>query len=325
MARRRGRLRVRASVNDNQIPTRISRAIQAALKDAGAEIARDGVRRAKTRIRSRDAIWRRELLNSFKTANVPVRGGRVVTILNVSDHAAPLEHGAEYTTRAPPISALIPWVEAKLIGWTVDGDRLVPGSGSTSDFDPLEGAYDSQPAEFIGTYDMPFTTAENRDRISAAVDHAGTRGDLSGIEIIKDYDPEEPASGYLWSKTDNDGNLIGQEGYFNPDFADDAWISARYEEGNIAGSDIEHMVYHEMTHAMHHLALGELGQLRPWNGWPDYITTEQKKRIADEISNYAAVNPGEFVAEVGAMLLADKWVPHDLLELYADFNGPNIA
>lgn len=124
--RRRGRLQLQIDVDDKAISQRLRRAFNSALTDAAGEIGREGVKVAKSRIREKDAIWRSELINSFSTSSKQLGDRRVVVIRNVADHAAPVEHGAEYTVRAPPLSALIPWVESKLQGWIVEDGRLVP-------------------------------------------------------------------------------------------------------------------------------------------------------------------------------------------------------
>lgn len=78
--------------------------------------------RAKATIQEEGAIFTGELINSFNYRYVRVSGKLILRVWNDSDHAAPIEYGAEYTTKGPPVAALIPWVEAKMQGFTLPPD-----------------------------------------------------------------------------------------------------------------------------------------------------------------------------------------------------------
>ena len=110
------RLRFEVSVNDNRIPEKIDHAIQTGMKRSGEELKRKGRMVAQTRIQQRGYIWKGELMQSFETSNEKVGTNRKIQIKNVADHAAPVEYGATYTSRGPPISALLPWVMSKFGG-----------------------------------------------------------------------------------------------------------------------------------------------------------------------------------------------------------------
>jgi hypothetical protein len=78
---------------------------------------------AKERIRDVGAVWTGDLVSSFDVDHFGTGDSIVVTIENTSDHAAPIEYGAEYDEEGPPVAALIPWVMTKMSGFTLPEDQ----------------------------------------------------------------------------------------------------------------------------------------------------------------------------------------------------------
>ncbi len=89
--------------------------------------------------------------------------------------------------------------------------------------------------------------------------------------------------------------------------------------GTVSAS-IESAMAHELMHAAHFKKVGrEQGfqyQLQEF--------TPEAKKIARGVSSYAATNPSEFVAEVGALLIEGKPVDSRAMTMYRALNGPQI-
>lgn len=102
---------------------RIKDGIENGAAQGAAVVGEETEEVAKGRIRSVGAIFSGDLIASFDI-DIQKRGrNRLrVRIENESDHAAPIEYGAEYTDDGPPVAALIPWVEAKMSGFTIPDD-----------------------------------------------------------------------------------------------------------------------------------------------------------------------------------------------------------
>lgn len=72
---------------------------------------------AQKRIRDAGAVWTTDLVSSFEKDTYTKGDWYVAKLRNTSDHARPIEYGAEYGDEGPPVAALIPWVEAKMAWW----------------------------------------------------------------------------------------------------------------------------------------------------------------------------------------------------------------
>ena len=123
---KRSRIGIRISVDDKNIPDRIERAVERAFAPAGREIGKQAKGSARRQIIEKDAIWKGDLLKSFRVQQGGAGNLHVVRISNTSEHAPYVEHGTKVYTRAPPLAKLIPWVETELQGWTVWNGRLIP-------------------------------------------------------------------------------------------------------------------------------------------------------------------------------------------------------
>lgn len=88
-------------------------------------VPRSAVLQAQSRIVESGAMFNGELLNSFEIDHSRGNESWHVTIENTSDHAAPIEYGAQYNEgRGPPVAALIPWVERKMRGFDLPDDEI---------------------------------------------------------------------------------------------------------------------------------------------------------------------------------------------------------
>lgn len=119
------RLRIGVQVfGAKEVTDDIEDAVEQGISEARAGIALNAERVAKARIREVGAIWKGDLIESFDTLVFDTGDTYYVWLYNSSGHAAPIEFGAEYEEKGPPVAALIPWVRTKLSGYNVPEDEL---------------------------------------------------------------------------------------------------------------------------------------------------------------------------------------------------------
>jgi len=108
---------------------------------------------------------------------------------------------------------------------------------------------------------------------------------------------------------------------FNPDEMGEDNLQKRtkaYESGFLAGGDIQHVVCHEVAHALH-AQMGTQPDEDDWREYPD------QDFIEEQIGEYAASSPGELVAEVGALILQGHDIEQEMPEIYdmyLKYGGP---
>lgn len=117
------KLNFSVSVSDGDLTKRLRKSLNDGMRDSADSLLDSGEKTAKNAIQKRGRVWRKELMNSFEQDNSKSGSGRRAVLRNVATHAAPVEYGAQYGMRGPPIAALIPWIL----------DKWNPGSG---DADP---------------------------------------------------------------------------------------------------------------------------------------------------------------------------------------------
>jgi len=76
-------------------------------------------------LRQRGKVWTTELVNSFDISFEVRNGIWVMLVQNDAEHAAPMDTGARYGAKGPPLAKLIPWVQQKMRGYRVEGGQLV--------------------------------------------------------------------------------------------------------------------------------------------------------------------------------------------------------
>lgn len=118
----------------------VKRAIENGIDEAAREIGAEAQAVAQSRILQEGAIFTGDLVGSFEWMVMGAGDTTKLRVINTSDHAAPIEYGAEYGAQGPPVAALLPWVEAKLGHWDFD----TPPTGGTDvgfkEFNPTEAA-----------------------------------------------------------------------------------------------------------------------------------------------------------------------------------------
>lgn len=122
------KIRFNISVNDGQIADEIQQRITDGIRDSARSTEGslpDQIEDvAQHRIRGNGAIFKGELSGSFVASWSSSPKGVHIKVENESDHAAPVEYGAEYTEKGPPVVALIPWVRAKMRGFSIPDDDI---------------------------------------------------------------------------------------------------------------------------------------------------------------------------------------------------------
>lgn len=133
-----GNFDISVSFSNLNVAEEIKRKVESGIDDSTKEIADTVIDTAQNRIRGRQAVYTGELLESFPWAVVTRGDDRYVRVWNSAPNAKFQEWGVrgveggggryQYTTKKPPIEPLIPWVQTKLGGLTLDpsGQRLVP-------------------------------------------------------------------------------------------------------------------------------------------------------------------------------------------------------
>lgn len=120
-----GSFNIRMRADSRALPE-LRRKIEAGIKAAGPEIERDVKQRARSRIAERDAIWTYELVTSFDSSTKKAGDRQITEVWNYDPKAEYLERGATFPFKKPPIAALVPWVESKLVNWTLVDDDTKP-------------------------------------------------------------------------------------------------------------------------------------------------------------------------------------------------------
>lgn len=141
---------------DSGVAQDIKDAIEDGIKKAADERGPQGIATraelvARIRIADKGRIWTGELLEGF-TIKHRRSGDTVVTILeNEADHAPPIEYGAEYDEKGPPVVALLPWVAVNMRGFEVP-EEWVPGY-RTPDLEDETIEVDGQTAPVTSLFD----------------------------------------------------------------------------------------------------------------------------------------------------------------------------
>ena len=107
--------------------------------------------------------------------------------------------------------------------------------------------------------------------------------------------------------------------FINPDVDPDV-IEQAQSEGKLAGDSYKDLVSHECMHSLHEEALG--GSLEPI--LESDLDQDEEEWLIQNVSEYAAKAPQEAVAEIGSLLLKGEDVPPRALEIYHEYEGPEL-
>ncbi|RCU47931.1 HK97 gp10 family phage protein [Haloplanus salinus] len=123
-----GNFDIRIEFSADDVASDIAESIEAGIEDAQREMGKTLPRIAQAKLRSRDAMFNREVLKGFREKKSEGGGIYELRVFNTAEHASYVEHGVrgvwagtstkhEYSTKRPPVEELLPWVERKLAGW----------------------------------------------------------------------------------------------------------------------------------------------------------------------------------------------------------------
>ncbi|MFC6717892.1 hypothetical protein ACFQGT_09655 [Natrialbaceae archaeon GCM10025810] len=276
------KLKFSVSVEKNRVPKRIKSSIKDGMRDAGYEILETGEDVAQDRIRAKGRIWKRELINSFEPQNHKAPKGRWLVLRNISEHAAPVEEGATYTKRGPPIAALIPWILEK---WTFSSGLL--GGTEFSERRALRVSERQQRYEEIAEeIQKRFSFADlegnapNLKEMQNLLFHTARHDDLDGNAV-----DEIRHAAISWKGSSTPNDRVAKYSHLSKRaFGLDGTPRADYD-GDIRESEIDAMrVFHELSneYAREHLNVDEDGNIRLHRG-----LTHHTAELGAQIFNYA--------------------------------------
>ena len=228
--------------------------------------------------------------------------------------------------------------EATFEGTTAREGLLVDTGSGTEEIPPSEWAdtdvRDDKNRKVSGTLDVPDDATDNEERVMRAI---GTdRVDLEGLEDgvaeataeriaqlsdqghtrtvnIVSTDPDMAlgdTSGTIASYSPNGGALVIDPNSYHPGTFDRGGTDHTVTEGP------EDVITHEIGHAMAYYADADVGlPLEP----------EHKDVIRDYVSEYAATDSDEMMAEVYTMKQRGDDVPAIVDEVYRMYGGPEVT
>ncbi len=97
------------------------------------------------------------------------------------------------------------------------------------------------------------------------------------------------------------------------------YISSPERRGHFSTRSVDHIVRHEIGHALHYRGMTEVNHAEIW--YKDLTSDEEV--IAKEVSRYATTGRIEFVAEVYAGLWGRRRFRSEIRDLYRDLKGPH--
>jgi predicted Zn-dependent protease with MMP-like domain len=112
----------------------------------------------------------------------------------------------------------------------------------------------------------------------------------------------------------------------NPDQFEQGIVDDWNESGHAVGTKPESIIRHELGHYLH----GEkVAPLNPdadvsWEDTKEEFDDETADRVEEELGGYAAVMPGEFIAEAYTYQKEGGTLSDELQELYESYNGPEV-
>lgn len=121
-------LRLKSYVHTGDVFDDIEDAVEQGIKSGRRGIRSELEDKAQERLRETGAIWKGEIYNNFRGVYLEEGNQYWLVFKNDAEHAAPIEFGAEYDMRGPPVAALIPWVQTKMRGFSIPDDDQLSGA-----------------------------------------------------------------------------------------------------------------------------------------------------------------------------------------------------
>lgn len=171
-----------------------------------------------------------------------------------------------------------------------------PGDGTDDAVLPDGVEADGVPAEALGP-------------LATAFDDLG--GTDTGIERVATTSELGDAYDGAFAAYTADRDMLAVD----PDMVQSGAAEEWSEDGVIAGDDAEHVMRHELTHAV----VEQSG-----DGPPMWYDEDGEREAAKGLSVLAGQNPNELVAEVGALIMAGEEVDDEIMTIYEKYGGPEL-
>jgi len=200
-------------------------------------------------------------------------------------------------------------------------DMLRDGDGDVLDLDDFTEQLDGSeyhetvitPTEHVGEYDLNGVHPEMQERLSSEVEQIATEHGLPDDHIDAVHSDTTRGSlgagnGY-WSWRND-------ELFINPDVMEEVQSGDYTPRDEVVGESFEDLVRHEMVHSLHDAASDVQRSAT--------LDADEAELLSSEISQYAASNPQEAVAEIGVMKLRGESIPPEAESIYQKYGGPEI-
>jgi hypothetical protein len=164
--------------------------------------------------------------------------------------------------------------------------------------------------------------SEQKSQIQSGLGKVQELGTDSNVTGVSKMEVEGEASGMTLGRYEPETGEIK----INTDRMNQETLDSVGDEFAV-GDSVEDMVVHESIHAEHVEALEEQG----WT--PEEMREEllrsnldegEQEIMEDEISEYAASNPLEVVAEIGTKITLGEEVSDEALHVYEKYGGPEL-
>lgn len=196
----------------------------------------------------------------------------------------------------------------------------------------MSGAYEEYDREYPEDPDLPdhLSTGEIADVVGdeqiqqiergfGRVAELGVDERISGIGV---FEPEEEGEEMTLGRYEPETGEV----LINPEQMDQETLDG-VSESFAVGESVEDMIVHEAMHAAHVDALEE-------EGWSieeieeellrGELSESERQIMEEQVSDYAAANPLEVVAEVGTKITLGEEVSDEVLQIYERYGGPEL-
>jgi hypothetical protein len=174
---------------------------------------------------------------------------------------------------------------------------------------------------------MEVDDPEKRRRIHAAIRKAARVARRRGVPVVPLREAREHLQAMFDDPFERARVIAAYDSLedvivFNPDHG--AWADLvsylRERKDAFSTQDPQHLVRHEIGHAVHHRSLSTSPKGRDQIWYAESLAPDHE-RIARRVSDRATWNPKEFVAEVFAGLWAKVLYDDEVIALFSSFGG----
>lgn len=169
-------------------------------------------------------------------------------------------------------------------------------------------------SEHIDTVELRDVEPEKQEELASMVDGVIAELDIPSGEVERLHSVKE--EGGAMGAAPGSYNYEDNELYLNPDTIRDAGDGSVSFDNDVVPDTVEDIVVHEMMHAAHFAGEGN-------PEYEEHLSDEEREYLADAVSEYAASNPLEAVAEIGTMHAKGEEVEDRMWDIYEKYGGPD--